>query len=37
MMAYSLLEVLNLEEKVLQKPPDWNQPQQLELFGEFFE
>ena len=37
MMAYSLLEVLNLEEKVLQKPPDWNRPQQLELFGEFFE
>ena len=36
MMNYSLLEVLNLESKTIKKPPDWNQPQQLELFGEFF-
>ena len=34
--GYSLLEVLNPEQKTIKKPPDWNQQQQLELFGEFF-
>ncbi len=27
-----LLEILCLDKKTIQKPPDWNQPEQLELF-----
>ena len=30
-----LLELLSLDRKTLAKPPDWNSPRQLELFGEF--
>ena len=30
-----LLELLSLDRKALAKPPDWNRPRQLELFGEF--
>ena len=30
-----LLELLSLDRKALAKPPDWNSPRQLELFGEF--
>ena len=30
-----LLELLSLDRKTLAKPPDWNAPRQLELFGEF--
>ena len=30
-----LLELLSLDRKALAKPPDWNTPRQLELFGEF--
>lgn len=30
-----LLELLSLDRKTLAKPPDWNRPRQLELFGEF--
>ena len=30
-----LLELLSLDRKTLAKPPDWNAPHQLELFGEF--
>ena len=30
-----LLELLSLDRKTLEKPPDWNAPRQLELFGEF--
>ncbi len=29
-----LLELLSLDRKTLAKPPDWNAPRQLELFGE---
>ena len=35
MMNYDLLEVLRWDRKMLLKPPDWNRPQQLELFGDF--
>ena len=31
-----LMELLSLDRKTLAKPPDWNAPRQLELFGEFF-
>ena len=31
-----LLELLLLDRKTLEKPPDWNAPRQLKLFGEFF-
>ena len=31
-----LMELLLLDRKTLAKPPDWNAPRQLELFGEFF-
>ena len=35
-MSHShLLELLSLDRKTLSKPPDWNAPHQLELFGEF--
>ena len=30
-----LLELLSLDRRTLAKPPDWNSPRQLELFGEF--
>ena len=30
-----LLELLSLDWRTLAKPPDWNAPKQLELFGEF--
>ena len=30
-----LLELLSLDRRTLAKPPDWNAPRQLELFGEF--
>ncbi len=32
MQNLSLLEILCLDKKTIQKPPDWNQPEQLELF-----
>ncbi len=32
MQNLSLLEILCLNKKIIQKPPDWNQPEQLELF-----
>ena len=35
MMNYDLMEVLRWDRKMLLKPPDWNQPRQLELFGDF--
>lgn len=35
MQNFSLLEALNLDKKIIKKPPDWNQPQQLELFPSF--
>jgi len=35
MMNYVLMEVLAMNEKMIRKPPDWNRPQQLDLFGDF--
>ena len=35
MMNYVLMEVLRWDRKTILKPPDWNHPRQLELFGEF--
>jgi len=35
MMNFSLLEALNQDKKIIKKPPDWNLPQQLELFPNF--
>ena len=31
-----LMELLSLDRKTLAKPPDWNAPRQLMLFGEYF-
>ena len=33
MQNQSLLEVLSLDRKILEKPPNWNLPVQEELFG----
>ena len=35
MMNYVLMEVLTMKEKMIRKPPDWNRPRQMELFGNF--
>ena len=35
MQNLSLLEILTLDRKIIAKPPDWNSPEQLELFNEF--
>ena len=35
MQNLSLLEILALDRKTITKPPDWNSPEQLELFNEF--
>ena len=35
MQNLSLLEILALDRKTISKPPDWNSPEQLELFNEF--
>ena len=35
MQNLSLLEMLSLDRKTLKKPPDWNLPEQPELFSEF--
>ncbi len=35
MQNLSLLEVLCLDKKTIQKPPDWNLPHQPELFNPF--
>ena len=35
MSDFDLMELLKLDRKALEKPPDWNQPRQLMLFGEF--
>ena len=35
MQNLSLLEILALDRKTILKPPDWNSPEQLELFNEF--
>ena len=35
MSDFDLMEFLKLDRKALEKPPDWNQPQPLMLFGEF--
>lgn len=35
MQNLSLLEILALNRKTITKPPDWNSPEQLELFNEF--
>ncbi len=35
MSDFNLMELLKLDRKALEKPPDWNQPRQLMLFGEF--
>ena len=33
MSDFALLEVLNLNRNTLKKPPDWNAPEQLDLFA----
>ena len=35
MQNLSLLETISLDRKTIKKPPDWNQPEQMELFSEF--
>jgi hypothetical protein len=35
MQNLSLLEVLSLDRKILEKPPNWNLPVQEELFSPF--
>ena len=35
MMNYDLMEILQWDRKTILKPPDWNQPQQMEFFGDF--
>ena len=35
MMNYDLMEVLRWDRKTILKPPDWNRPRQMELFGDF--
>lgn len=35
MQNLSLLEILSLDKKTIQKPPDWNQPDQPDLFTPF--
>ena len=34
MMNYDLMEVLRWNRKMPLKPPDWNHPQQMELFSD---
>ena len=33
MSDFALVEVLNLNRDTLKKPPDWNAPEQLDLFA----
>ena len=33
MSDFALVEVLNLNRNTLKKPPDWNAPEQLDLFA----
>jgi len=35
MMNYSLIEILRWDRRMLLKPPEWNQAEQMELFGNF--
>ncbi|MBR4518252.1 MAG: DUF4372 domain-containing protein [Victivallales bacterium] len=35
MMNCDLMEVLRWDRKTILKPPDWNRPRQMELFGDF--
>ena len=35
MLNLSLQEILSLDKKTIQKPPDWNQPDQPDLFTPF--
>ena len=35
MMNYDLMEILQWDRKTILKPPDWNQPHQMEFFGDF--
>ena len=35
MMNYDLMEVLRWDRKTIFKPPEWNRPRQMELFGDF--
>jgi len=35
MMNYDLMEILRWDRKTILKPPDWNRPRQMELFGDF--
>jgi len=37
MSDFGLMELLKLDRQALEKPPDWNKPQQLMLFGEFLQ
>ena len=37
MSDFGLMELLKLDRKALEKPPDWNKPQQMMLFGEFLQ
>ena len=37
MSDFNLMELLKLDRKALEKPPDWNKPKQLMLFGEFLQ
>jgi hypothetical protein len=35
MSDFALVEVLNLNRDTLKKPPDWNAPEQLDLFANY--
>ena len=35
MMNYDLMEILQWDRRTILKPPDWNRPRQMELFGDF--
>jgi hypothetical protein len=37
MSDFGLMELLKLDRKALEKPPDWSKPRQLMLFGEFLQ
>ena len=37
MSDFDLMELLKLDRKALEKPPGWNKPWQLMLFGEFLQ
>ena len=35
MMNYDLKEILQWDRRTSLRPPDWNQPRQMEFFGDF--